>query len=792
MIEEDAFVNVHAAEYLLSLDRPQAVKEEVFLPEEKKYHDVPKKRIGMWRVLARASYNEERKEWIDNIWAVYRDREAEDRGVAIETLAKLRPEIKGTDAEDTRALNELLLEDMASDSRELSVGAAWLLAEKGDEENKNKAFVRLKELLDAENPKTRFYAAYALRHIATHGELPKDVGDKLLQAYKTEEDNDAKMHKLTAAAVVAHQRKDDLPQEEYGAIKSKLLEYARGKSERHRYHATNALAELALFSDLPLLLDLQKDKSADVRATAAWATLRLGRRTHRGLSVLDWVVIALYVVGMVAVGIYYSMRVKTADDYLLGGRNMNAISVGLSLFATLLSTITYLSWPGEMIRFGPMMLAMIVAYPVVFLLAGYFMIPFIMKLRITSAYELLETRLGLPVRMLGSSLFLLMRLAWMAVIIFATTKTVLIPLMGLDESLTPLICAVLGIITIIYTSMGGLRAVVFTDVTQTLILFGGAALTVVLVTISLDGGVRAWLPTAWPTHWPEPVWGFSSTARVTFLGAFLAHFTWWVCTAGSDQMAIQRYLATRDANSARGVLLTSLLANVFVASLLSIVGLSLLAYFRLNPHLLPDGKSLIENADSLFPRFIAYGMPAGISGLVVAGLLAAAMSSLSSGVNSSCSVIAVDFIDRFRKNREENELDHVFVAKIVSVIVGAIVVVLSAGVGCVSGNLLEVSYKVVNLLTAPLFGLFFMAMFVKKANGIGTLIGAVVGVFVVSLISYWKDIFGGGGISFIWAMPISLIAQVGVGVIVSHLTWTGPKEDIDALIADDPDEAKAE
>ena len=461
MVSEDAFVNVHAAEYLLSLDRPQGVKEDIFLPEEERYHDVPGKRIGMWRVLARATYNEERDGWIDKIWAVYRDESAEDRGDAIETLAKLHAAIKGKDEKDTKALKALLLKDMATDSRELSVGAAWLLAESGDKKEKEQAFERLSELLDAENSKTRFYAAYALRHIATHGELPKVVGDKLLEAYKTEEDDDARMHKLTAAAIVAHQRKDALDGDEYDAIKAELVKYAQGKSERHRYHATNALAELSLFSDLPVLLDLQQDDSADVRATAAWATLRLGRRTHRGLAVVDWIVIGLYVFGMVAVGFYYSRKVKTTDDYLLGGRNMNAISVGLSLFATLLSTITYLSWPGEMIRFGPMMLAMVVAYPFVFFLAGYFMIPFIMKLRITSAYELLETRLGLPVRLLGSSLFLLMRLAWMAVIIYATTATVLIPLLGLDESLTPLLCAILGVITIVYTSMGGLRAVVF-------------------------------------------------------------------------------------------------------------------------------------------------------------------------------------------------------------------------------------------------------------------------------------------------------------------------------------------
>ncbi len=789
MLRQGEFVKVHAAEYLLSLDHSQGVKE-LFLDEEADFADEPKKRIGIWRVLAKATYNEERDAWISKIWAVYRDPDAEDRGTAIETLAKLHPPIKGKNSQDAEALNALLEKDMASDDRDLSVGAAWLLAAAGSEKQKRAAFERLRKLLGADKPETRFYAAYALRHLAARGGLPKDVGDALLESIEGETDESAKMHKLTAAAAVAHDRKKTFPKERYDSIKKRLLAYARSETERHRYHALNTLAELALFSDLPVLLESQRDASADVRATAAWAVLRLERRTERGLVFLDWAVIGLYLVGMVAVGVYYSLRVKTTDDYLLGGRNMNALSVGLSLFATLLSTITYLAWPGEIIRFGPMMLAMIAAYPLVFFLAGYFMIPFIMKLRITSAYELLETRLGLPVRMLGSSLFLLMRLTWMAVIIYATTATVLIPLMGLDVAYTPLVCAILGFITIVYTSLGGLRAVVFTDVTQTVILFGGAALTVVLVTIRL-GGVAEWLPTAWPTHWPEPVWGFSSTARVTFLGAFLAHFTWWVCTAGSDQMAIQRYLATRDVGSARGVLLTSLLANVVVASLLSIVGLSLLAYFRLNPHLLPDGKSLIDNADSLFPRFIAYGMPAGISGLVVAGLLAAAMSSLSSGVNSSCSVIAVDFVDRFRKNRDESELDHVKIAKYISVAVGVIVVALSAGVVFVSGNLLEVTNKVVNLLTAPLFGLFFMAMFVRRANGTGTLVGAAVGIVVVSLINFWKDLTG-SGISFLWAMPASFIAQIGVGVVVSHLTWSEPKKELDALIADSPDEVTGE
>jgi SSS family solute:Na+ symporter len=487
------------------------------------------------------------------------------------------------------------------------------------------------------------------------------------------------------------------------------------------------------------------------------------------MTPLDWLVIVAYGVGMLAVGWHYWRRTATTDDYLLGGRSMRPFGVGLSLFASLLSTITYLSLPGEMIRHGPMMLAMVLAFPLVAWVVGWFVIPFIMTLKITSAYEILETRLGLGVRMLGAFFFLAMRLAWMAVIVYATTDKVLVPLMGLKSSATPVLCAVLGVITVVYTSMGGLRAVVLTDVVQTLILFGGALFTLVLISIRL-GGPAAWWPQTWPEHWADPEWGLGLTTRASFLGALMAQFTWWVCTAGSDQMAIQRYLATRDAKTARGVLITSLAANTMVYLILFAVGLSLLAYFRLHPEMLPQGTELLTDPDRLFPHFMAVGLPMGISGLVVAGLLAAAMSSLSSGINSSCSVITSDFIDRFRgRGGGSPEADHVKTARIVSAFVGVVVVALSTGVGMVQGNLLEVTFKVSNLLTAPLFGLFFMAMFVRRATGPGTVVGAVFGVAVAAAINYWPDVTGTQGISFLWAMPLSLVAQIGIGTLVSAL-----------------------
>lgn len=441
--------------------------------------------------------------------------------------------------------------------------------------------------------------------------------------------------------------------------------------------------------------------------------------------------------------------------------------MGLSLFATLLSTITYLSTPGEVTMHGPMILSGLLAFPFIALVVGWFLIPFFMKLKVTSAYEILETRLGLSVRMLGAFFFLMLRLLWMAVIIYATTAKVLVPLTGLDEASIPWVCAVLGLITVAYTSLGGLRAVVATDVAQTAILFGGAFLTVAVITLQ-TGGVSAWWPTEWAPNWQAPKFGYDPTVRITLVGAFIANFTWYVCTAGSDQMAIQRYLATRDAAAARRMYAISLATGAVVQLFLGVLGFALLAYFRSHREMLPDGHFISTHADQLFPQFIVFGLPQGISGLVVAGLLAAAMSSLSSGLNSSSSVLTVDFVQRFMV-RGRDKIDHVRVARWLSIFIGIVVVLLSSLVGFVEGNLLEIAYKVVNLLVAPLFGLFFMAMFVPWATSFGTIVGAVAGLAVVTAINYWQEFTGSSGISFLWAMPLSLLSQVAVGCIASLL-----------------------
>ena len=482
----------------------------------------------------------------------------------------------------------------------------------------------------------------------------------------------------------------------------------------------------------------------------------------------DWVVIAVYMLGMLGIGYLYSKQNTSKEEYLLGNRRMGSTSVGLSLFASLLSTISYLAYPGEMIKNGPLAFGNILLYPLVFFIVGFALIPCFMRLQVTSAYEILEKRFGLSVRMAGSLAFLLLRLMWMGVIVFITVDKVLVPTMGLPSSATPYLCIVMGVITVIYTSMGGIKAVVTTDVIQSLVLLGGAFLTLIIVSWTL-GGVGEWWPTTWNEKWQTLDFSLGTSARVTVFSAAISQCVWWICTAGSDQMAVQRYLSTRDQYTARKVLQVSLITSAVSVVLLAFVGLALLKYFSVHPDMMKLG-AIKGDADKMFTGFIVYALPQGITGLVIAGLLSAAMSSLSSGLNSSCLVITVDFFERLGLS-PGNEAHKVRLAKIVSWLVGGFIVVVSTLVGLMDGNLLEINFRTSNLLVAPLFVLFFMAIFVPWATTFGAW-SSIIAATAVAVAIAFKEVLGLDhliNLSFMWIMPVSLICGIVAGCLASLL-----------------------
>ena len=482
------------------------------------------------------------------------------------------------------------------------------------------------------------------------------------------------------------------------------------------------------------------------------------------LTYLDWAIVIAYLVLMLCLGYYSSKKNKTADDYLLGGKSMNPFMIGISLFATLFSTLSYLSYPGEMIKYGPVFLAGILAFPVASWIVGKFLIPKFMHLRVKSAYEILEINLGMNTRRLAVLFFLSLRLLWMTTIIYATVDTAFVPIFNLDRSLVPLISIALSLLTIIYTTMGGLNAVVKTDVAQSIIMFLGLIITIIFILIQL-GSVQPIFDPAIYSHWDPVEFKINPIKRMTIGNIFIMTLVWQVCTAGSDQLAIQRYLSTKDVKTAKKSYNISLWGSTLIQILLAITGLCVMTYFTYNPTEMEGGGTIFEKADALFPLFIRVGLPTGLTGLIAAAILAAAMSSLSSGLNSSSAVISEEIRHRKKNKKNTSDSSDLKFIKKISVIIGIIVALFSFFIPFITGNLFDVIQKVVNLVVAPLFVLFFMALFVPFATDRATALAGIFSLIIAVFIAFF-EIFG---ISSLWIMTLSLLGGVMFGVVFSYI-----------------------
>ena len=469
---------------------------------------------------------------------------------------------------------------------------------------------------------------------------------------------------------------------------------------------------------------------------------------------------------------------------------MNPILIGVSLFATLLSTISYLSMPGEGAGKGPVFLVSMLAYPVIYWVIAHLLLPVYMQYRVTSAYELLESRLGLSVRLLGASMFLVLRLVWMTLLVNAASAAMIV-MMGIDPKWTPLVAGIIGAVAITYTSLGGLQAVIITDFMQTVLLAGGAVLVVATISFALGG--FQWFPTTWQPTWDtQPIFSWDPKTRTTAVGSVLSVLIWYVATMGGDQTSVQRFMATTNLAAARKAVRIQLAITVGVHFLLFLTGFALLSYFRSNPQFLPSDIDIKANADQLFPRYIAFHLPAGISGLVAAAMFAAAMSSVDSGVNSITAVVQTDFLDRLGF-RPASERTHIWISRLLALLIGGVVVSCSSLVDYVQGNIMAITNKTVNLLAVPIFCLFVFALFIPKAKPLGVWIGSLVGFAVAVLIAfsgpivYWLhmrwnvplETFGvellpsgqsaQDPISFQWIGPVTLIADLTVGTLVSWM-----------------------
>ncbi len=494
------------------------------------------------------------------------------------------------------------------------------------------------------------------------------------------------------------------------------------------------------------------------------------------MAIVDWIILCVYAVSTVGLGWYFGRKQQNTSEYFVGSGKMNPALIGVSLFATLLSTISYLAIPGEVLGKGPIYMTNYIAYPFVYLVVALVILPVYMRQRVTSAYELLEAQLGLSIRLLGAVMFLSLRLVWMSLLVYLTAKAIAI-MIGVGDEMVPWIVAVTGVFAVTYTSLGGLRAVVITDLMQTLLLYGGALLVIGTVTWNMGG--FGWFPTQWQDSvWDkQPVFSLDPSTRVTVIGSMLSIFLWTVCTSMGDQVSVQRFMATKDAGSARRAIAMQLIVGFIVGATLGFVGIALLGYFQANPDFLPADVSIKAQADELFPHFIAAHLPPVVTGLVVSGLFAAAMSSIDSGVNSITAVVMTDFLDRFGL-KPVTEAKHLRFARCLAVGIGVIVVLFSTYMESIPGNFMAVTNKTVNLLTVPIALLFFFALFVPFANAKGVWLATVASVSVAILIAFSGVIFGVDAetgrdpVSFQWISPVALIVGVSVGLVACRVFST--------------------
>jgi len=495
------------------------------------------------------------------------------------------------------------------------------------------------------------------------------------------------------------------------------------------------------------------------------------------LQALDMFVIFAYCGLMLFVGWWASRKQTSTEEYFVGSRGMSPIIAGISIIATVVSSISYLSGPGEMVKNGPGWMWQMLHAPISFLVVGYLVIPHIMKHKVTSAYELLDARLGPNVRQATSAMFVFSRIFWMGLVIYTCSLAVAtvtgLPLRG--------VLIGVGVIGTVYTIIGGIRAVMITDVIQFCVLIGGAVLTVLYIAYRC-GGVLAWWPD-WSSpalqelDWPTPeFFTIDPSVRLSVVSVLIYGCSYWIMTATGDQVVIQRFLSTKDARDARRSFGLSIVGDAVTSGVLFLTGMALVGFYLKFPELLPDTTTGITGqADRLFPHFIGSVLPAGLTGLVVSALFAAAMSSLDSGINSISTVLVKDFKAVFAPNckTDEQQLER---AKYIGIAIGFIAIAMSFGVTYMPGdNLLEVTVRISSLLAAPLFVAFALAFFARRATPAGAWTGILTGATLGFTLAFWNDIvqFLTGNeshMSITFIMPLSALGAYTAGVVVSQFT----------------------
>jgi SSS family transporter len=460
------------------------------------------------------------------------------------------------------------------------------------------------------------------------------------------------------------------------------------------------------------------------------------------LSAIDYLILSAYLIAMLLTGWFLRVKSGKDDDFFLAGRDMGWFPVGLSVMVTVFSAINYLALPNEVFGYG---LYVIVALPVFFLAAWpitKIWMPFFHDMRLTSAYEYLELRFDKRVRSLSSGLFILWRLFWMATALFATAR-----IMGLLSGISsPVIILIGGLAATIYTFLGGMRAVMWTDVMQFFVLFGAIALGVFFA--MGDGGFLEILQHAYNGGRLKPFAPFDldfispdPRIRMTLWSGLIGVFVAFLSRYGADQVVMQRYFSARSLKMAQRGLWLNAAVSVLSLSLLAVFGLAVYAYAVKNGALVANWDSLpmMQRKNIAMKQLAAVirSFPPGITGLALAGLMAATMSSIDSGINACSAAYTIDFHKQFIEVGKSQGLRFekalTFGFGIFSTLLALALIPLVGK----TNSLFMIVNKIINGLGSPLLALILLGMFSRKVNASGMFYGGIFGLMGSLVVSFF-------------------------------------------------------
>lgn len=439
------------------------------------------------------------------------------------------------------------------------------------------------------------------------------------------------------------------------------------------------------------------------------------------LHLVDLTVLLVYLVGMVICGCLLARKSGTTEGFIAGGRSMGGLIIGLSIFGTYVSSISYIANPGKSFGGDWNPFAFGIGLPLAAWIATRWFVPFYRRVGEVSAYTHLERRFGPWARIYAVLCFLLTQLARIGTILYLVALAVA-PLTGWDVRW---IIIGTGLLIILYTLIGGIEAVIWTDVIQSIVLTAGIVICLGVLFAGTPGGFSAVMEVA------EEHQKFSMGS----MAGTLTESTFWVVLVyglfinlqnfGIDQCYVQRYAVAKDLAAARRSVWIGALLYVPISALLFLVGTGLFAFYQLQPNLLPDGVK----ADEVFPHFIATQLPVGVTGLLVAGIIAAAMSSVDSSLNSSATLLLKDGFQRFT-SLAGSEAAAMRTLRIATFVIGLL------GIGMAlamidAKSALDSWWSLASIFSGGMLGLFLLGMIARGAKNPAAVAGVTAGVLTI-------------------------------------------------------------